>query len=628
MRICLVAPERPEWGRPGDGVEALATLLAARHEVEVIRAEHAESLDGVSFACPEHRRAAETMEAIRAAYPECGPDYIEVGDNGARGLIALQARATGDPLLWNTVMGVRVGPCQELIDLNDRTLRLPEARIRAELEREQLRLADAFVWPGGEWLETYRRHYGDLPPQFRIPGAVDRAAPAASAAPPHGAGEGPLRILFAGPFSRQSGSLDLIEACLGLSGDDWELTMCGADTATAAMGQSVRDTVEVVADGDPRLRVEGPASSEGLAGLLGEHDLLVVPARLGDSPAATLAALWAGVPILATPTGEQTTLAAGTSCVRLTAGVGVGPLRESLNRLLADPERLREERRGGACRERFEALADPEPVLAGYERLFAATCPPPMASVAGSSVDREEPLVSGVVPYYGAAAHVADAVGSVLAQTYRKLEVVLVNDGSFEAEDAILEELASDPRVTVVTQPNRGETAARWLGVVLARGEFVLTFDADNVLDPCFVERALLAFRRQPDLAYVSCWLRFFDPDGADLDIGYAPLGNGVVVDDEQNWDGDTLALMRRDTLVEEGFHPDPGSASCSDWERYRMLRIAGRFGAVIPEPLLSYRILPESITQSNSRELHDRAWAETRARLDRLRDDRVRGDG
>ena len=224
--------------------------------------------------------------------------------------------------------------------------------------------------------------------------------------------------------------------------------------------------------------------------------------------------------------------------------------------------------------------------------------------------------MTAVVPYYRAHRYVAEAVGSLLAQTHANLRVVIVNDGSFEAEDAVLEELELDLRVQVVHQLNRGDAIARNLGILLAEGEHLLMFDADNALEPEFVARALAMLRADPELAYVTCWLRFVGPDGEELDgRGYAPLGNRVVAGEEENWDGDTIALFPRRVLT--GLSPtfDPEVSMHADWLLYRRLRARGEFGAVIPERLARYRVHPESLLRSHDERLHRRNWEEARDR-------------
>jgi len=195
--------------------------------------------------------------------------------------------------------------------------------------------------------------------------------------------------------------------------------------------------------------------------------------------------------------------------------------------------------------------------------------------------------------------------------------VLIVNDGSFRAEDEVLEQLAENPRVTVVTQPNSGEATARNLAAVLARGEYLIMLDSDNVLLPRFAERALAAFAHDPELAYATCWLRMTDEAGEPLQpsYGYAALGNGVDSDDQRNWDGDTLAMLPRRLFTELGYCYGPGGSMHSDWELYRWLRRDDRFGVVLPECLAHYRVRASSLLRGHGQELQEWGWNESRDR-------------
>jgi glycosyltransferase involved in cell wall biosynthesis len=613
MRICLVSPRSAGLGSAGRASELLATLLGACHEVVVLDAEAEPSPDlaGVGFASPVHRRAAAVLEQLRAAYGERGPDYLEVADAGAAGLVTLQARRTGDPLLAETLIGVRISPSQELIALHDRELSEPEAWRLAELEREQLRLADRLIWPGGDTLELYRRYYADmeLPAGVRIRVPVEEVeAPAARTAREPG---GPLRILFAGELRRDLGVLDLVEACLRQPDDDWELTLLGDDTETATMGQSVRLTIESMLGEDPRVRIEDAVDGAELRRRLPDHDLLAVPSQVDAWSEVAIEAMRAGVPVLATPVGGLVEIVVDGISGWLCEDRGPEAIGRALARLLADREEVERVRGSGAVARRFAELADPGPILAAYEVLAA-----PAAGRVGAT-PLGTPLITGIVPYFEASDHVAEAVGSLLGQTHAEIEVLIVNDGSFAAADSVLSELEADPRVSVVTQPNRGEATARNLGALLARGEYLVMLDADNMLEPEFVERALAAFRRDPELAYVTSWLRMIDAAGIEHPhgYGYAPLGNAVVADDTENWDGDTIAMLPRRLFSELGFGYGPEGSMHSDWELYRWLRRESRFGAVIPERLARYRVLPGSLLRAHNWELHERGWVESRDR-------------
>jgi GT2 family glycosyltransferase len=419
-------------------------------------------------------------------------------------------------------------------------------------------------------------------------------------------------------LQRFKGALDLVEACLGLDEDNWQLTMIGADTETAPAGQSVEMTIETMCGGDPRVRLEQPLPIEELQGRWAQHDLLVAPSTFEVWGNVGVEAMRAGLPVLASPVGGPAGYVEhGVSGWHID-GFGPAPIRRALSHLLANRDELERVRSSGAVYEGFLRATDPELVLQGYEEL--QNVPPPRSSRPTAKTD--QPLVTGVVPYHRSSEYIEETVGSLLGQSHRNLEVLIVNDGSFEEEDVVIDRFASDPRVEVVTQLNGGEPSARNLGACLARGEYLAMLDADNVLEEDFVARALETFRTDPSLSYVTCWLRFVRPDGAEFEShGYAPLGNRVVAADSNeshysnNWDGDAIALLPRRIFSELGYRYEPLAGMQSDWELYRHLREDGRFGAVIPERLARYRVHPDSLSKSHELALYQRTWREARSR-------------
>ncbi len=458
------------------------------------------------------------------------------------------------------------------------------------------------------------------------------------------AGE-PLRLLCLGRLTRASGALDLLEALLGADTDGWELTLAGADSATATTGASIVATAAAIAGSDPRLRIEGAPDETRLAELLADHDVLVAPRRLLADAGPALRAAAGGLALLATPAADLAPLLGDGRFGWLAETAGAGALRRALEPLLADPDGALAALAPPAERAaRARELAGPEAARGAYEKLLAerpaartqpaapGSLAAPAASSAlaassapgapGPSVGAAGPLVTGVVPYYGAHAHVEEAVASLLAQTHERLEVLIVNDGSFAPEDAVLDRLAADPRVRVVTRVNAGETSARNLGGLLAHGEFVALLDADNAFEPEFVARALALYASRPDVAYVTCWLRMITAAGepAAVPSGFAPLGNRVHADDELNFDGDTLSLVRRSLFTEPAGRFDPEGAMHSDWELWRRLRAQGRYGAVMPEPLARYRVRPDSLMRSYSGRIKDLGWRESLDRRELFR--------
>ena len=105
-----------------------------------------------------------------------------------------------------------------------------------------------------------------------------------------------------------------------------------------------------------------------------------------------------------------------------------------------------------------------------------------------------QPLVSIILPVYNAQNHLARCVGSICAQTYRNLEIIILNDGSKDQSLPVCEEFrAKDSRILLVDKENSGVSDTRNLGLKLASGKYVQFVDSDDYLDPDFTEHLVTA---------------------------------------------------------------------------------------------------------------------------------------
>lgn len=105
-----------------------------------------------------------------------------------------------------------------------------------------------------------------------------------------------------------------------------------------------------------------------------------------------------------------------------------------------------------------------------------------------------ENLVSIIVPVYNVKDYLAECFGSICSQTYRNIEIILVDDGSTDGSGRLCDDLASeDERAQVVHKANGGLSDARNFGVRVARGEWISFVDSDDYISPVFIEVLLRA---------------------------------------------------------------------------------------------------------------------------------------
>lgn len=116
----------------------------------------------------------------------------------------------------------------------------------------------------------------------------------------------------------------------------------------------------------------------------------------------------------------------------------------------------------------------------------------------------EEPKISVVIPAYNARKFIADAIDSVLAQTFPAHEIIIVDDGSKDGTAAFVQENYKD-QVRVIQQDNKGQSAAINLGVKTATGNIIQFLDADDILLPNKFERQLDFWKRNSDFDIVYC---------------------------------------------------------------------------------------------------------------------------
>jgi glycosyltransferase involved in cell wall biosynthesis len=233
------------------------------------------------------------------------------------------------------------------------------------------------------------------------------------------------------------------------------------------------------------------------------------------------------------------------------------------------------------------------------------------------------PLVSVVMAVYNGQAYLREAIDSILGQTFRDFEFVIVNDGSTDETEAVVRSY-TDHRIRLATQPNCGFAPSLNRGIGLARGAYIARMDADDISAPERFEAQVRVLKTSPKICAVGTSIVRIDESGKPLRTDYylardmelrqqvtlsCPFAHGSV-------------MMRKQAVQEVGGYR-PEYRPAEDYDLWRRLALVGNF-ANITRPLYLYRVNDAGMTALNQSRMLNEA---IRISQEVLNDKRYRGD-
>jgi glycosyltransferase involved in cell wall biosynthesis len=210
-----------------------------------------------------------------------------------------------------------------------------------------------------------------------------------------------------------------------------------------------------------------------------------------------------------------------------------------------------------------------------------------------------QPLVSIIMPTYNHGQFIAEAIQSVIDQTYQNWEVVIVNNYSTDNTDEVVASF-SDPRIHMVKFANEGVIArSRNHGISLSSGEYVSLLDSDDRWLPAKLQRQIEVMKRKKDINLCSTALRII-PSGVRAPFFYT--GNRRIGFKElirRNSIFNSSVTLRRSVIALFGeFDEDPSLRTVEDYEYWlRLLSVCDRSAYFLDSPLTEYRISSMNIS-------------------------------
>lgn len=211
-------------------------------------------------------------------------------------------------------------------------------------------------------------------------------------------------------------------------------------------------------------------------------------------------------------------------------------------------------------------------------------------------------FVSIVMPAYNEERYISTSVESVLTQTHSDFELIVIDDGSSDNTPELLDAIArEDDRVRVIHQENQGISPTLNCGISLARANWIVRMDADDIMEPRRLERQLSFIAEHPDLAVASCLVTYINHDGDVIGQSSPEL---TTDEDVRRWRERNILLgfhhpgviMRKDVVESVGWYRQC-TVPAEDIDLWNRIADAGYRILVQPEHLLKYRIHQDSVT-------------------------------
>lgn len=203
----------------------------------------------------------------------------------------------------------------------------------------------------------------------------------------------------------------------------------------------------------------------------------------------------------------------------------------------------------------------------------------------------EKTVVSVILTCYNQAPYLAEALESVLNQTYPHWECIILNDGSTDrSEEIALQYVAKDKRFVYVCQENQGVVAARNHAISASHGTYILPLDGDDKIAPSYLEQAVEVLDQDQQVILVCCGVEKFGDETGPFVLPEMTIRNllrgGCCV---------SCSMYRRASYDAAGGYKQEMSRGWEDWEFFISLLETGGKAYRLPQTLFFYRILHRS---------------------------------
>ena len=424
-------------------------------------------------------------------------------------------------------------------------------------------------------------------------------------------------IMYFGRTEYRKGVVQMLEGCKKLweSGEDFKLKIIGGDTFHQPTGKYIgkelkRKYAKYIKSGNFEMYDSIPPL-ELIPHLLNAW-AVTIPSLYENFPNTCINAMWLGKPVLVSKSGGQAEM------VKDSGVNGIifdwekeGDFEEKLKEILHMPEDKLNEI-GNNAKKRINELCNMEDNIRKRKDFFEEVIKNKKKKVKFpfvQDVEREKyktnyagekGLLSIVIPYYNLGATIDETIESIKKSTYKKFEIIIVNDGSTDEESIeALNKYQNDKKIRIINIENKGLANARNVGAKESKGEFVAFIDADDKIDETFYKKSIDVLNQYSNVSYVYSWVQYFEGSKGmwptfNIHIPYLLCANMLAA----------FAVIRKNDFLNFGQNRVEMEYGMEDYDSWVSLAAHGCLGVSIPEKLNIYRVRKDSMSRKFNKKM------------------------
>lgn len=600
MRVCFVSRECSPYTGGGIGTYIRNVTLAMRqagHEVTLVsdlldtglenkaRADFAK--EGIDFVVPfavsvkgyhhfYHEYADRVYYTLRELHQRTPFSVIEFPEYRGEGFTVIRAkRLLGEFMDAKLVVKCHT-PTSILLETNNMAV-TKNVYYAVYMEDYSVRHADVVLSPSSSLAEYYNRRLGVQVSISPYPLEISTSRRKENVK----LGD---NIVYIGRIEWRKG-VDLLLRSVSLLMEKHasiEVFLYGSDTSSAPFGESMVQYLKkryIPPELSHRIHFMGNVPYEKVPDVILSADVCVFPSRWENWPNVCLEAMMLGVPVVVSKYGGMSEMVEDGVSGFVVDPMDSQAMASRIEAVLFDKDLSQSLSEQAILRAHY--LCDYDRVLPlilqGYQR----------ESAQNRKVERfeQEPIVSVIIPVYNQTTWLHETVDSVLSSSYRNLEIIIVDDGSTDRSAIQVIDGIEHPRIRKVRQNNKGLAGARNRGIQEAKGDFILPLDADDRVDPNYIQDAVQALLRNPELSYVTCYVQYI----GDYAHQWIPIGlvNSMIL--LENAASVCSAVFRSDVIKQMGCY-DEFMLAFEDWDLLCRFAERGYEGDVLPRVYFYYR--------------------------------------